>query len=195
MEKRTEKIIKEIRSSIDAKEKVIKNNEILSNIINISDSIVDCINNGGKLLICGNGGSASDANHIAGEIVGRFQQERKAFSAISLNSDVATMTAIANDYGYEHVFSRQVEGLMKKDDILLGISTSGNSSNIVEAFKKSKEIKGINYLLTGKDGGILAKMADISIIAPSDVTAHVQEVHECLFHIICGLVEEGLMKS
>ena len=105
------------------------------------------------------------------------------------------MTAIANDYGYEHVFSRQVEGLMKKDDILLGISTSGNSSNIVEAFKKSKEIGGINYLLTGKDGGILTKMADIAIIAPSDVTAHVQEVHECLFHIICGLVEEGLMKS
>lgn len=195
MEKRTKKIIKEIRSSIDAKEKVIKNNEILLNIINISDSIIDCINNGGKLLICGNGGSASDANHIAGEIVGRFQQERKAFSAISLNSDVATMTAIANDYGYEHVFSRQVEGLMKKDDILLGISTSGNSSNIVEAFKKSKEIGGINYLLTGKDGGILAKMADIAIIAPSDVTAHVQEVHECLFHIICGLVEEGLIKS
>ena len=118
-----EKIIGEIQDSIEAKQKVLDNSEILKTLELMADQITETLKKGGKILLCGNGGSASDALHFAGEIVGRFQKERKAYNAIALNADVATMTAIANDYGYDQVFSRQVEGLMTDKDVLIGIST------------------------------------------------------------------------
>jgi len=189
-----EEIIKsDILASIEVKQKVVNSPEILKSIEKMAVEITDCIKTGGKLLICGNGGSASDALHIAGEIVGRFQQERKGYAAIALNSDVAIMTAVANDYGYDQVFARQVEALMDKDDILLGISTSGNSENIIRAVYKAHEIGGKAFALTGEDGGKLKEICDISFVAPSDVTAHIQEMHECAYHIICKLVEQNLM--
>lgn len=185
----------EIRNSIEVKQKILDNSEILDLLEQMANHIVKSINDGGKLLLCGNGGSASDAIHIAGEIVGRFKKERKAYPAIALNADIATMTAIANDYGYDQVFSRQVEGLMQKDDILLGISTSGNSENIIKAFEKAKEVGGRTFLFSGKTGGKLKELADISIIVPSDITAHIQEAHECLYHILCGLLEENMTEK
>ncbi|MDY2653672.1 MULTISPECIES: D-sedoheptulose-7-phosphate isomerase [Eisenbergiella] len=189
-----EKIIGEIQDSIEAKQKVLDNFEILKTLELMADQITETLKKGGKILLCGNGGSASDALHFAGEIVGRFQKERKAYNAIALNADVATMTAIANDYGYDQVFSRQVEGLMTDKDVLIGISTSGNSKNIIKAVEKAHEIGGKAYLFSGKDGGKLKDICDLCIIAPSDVTTHIQEVHECLYHILCGLIENAMIE-
>lgn len=188
-------IMMEIKNSIRVKQEILEDGFITDNLAQMVEQIAETLITGGKLLLCGNGGSASDAIHIVGEIVGRFQKERKAYCAIALNADVATMTAIANDYGYEQVFSRQVEGLMREGDILLGISTSGNSKNIIEAFKTVKKIGGKAFLFSGKDGGKLKELADMSIIVPSNITAHIQEAHECLYHILCGLIENRLINN
>jgi D-sedoheptulose 7-phosphate isomerase len=191
-----EQLIRErFESSIETKKKIIDNDDMIRSIDELANTIANTIANGGKLLICGNGGSASDALHIAGEIVGRFQKERKSYAAIALNSDVATMTAIANDYGYDEVFSRQVEGLMNPDDILLGISTSGNSQNIIKAFEKAHEIGGKTALLSGRDGGKLKSISDFSIVVPSDVTARIQESHLLIYHIMCEIIENTLSEK
>lgn len=179
-----------IMESIHVKELILQNEDLVNDIEEIALCLVGCLKQGGKILLCGNGGSASDAIHIAGEIVGRFQKERKSYNAIALNADVASMTAIANDYGFDQIFARQVEGLMNKKDVLVGISTSGNSRNVIKAFEKAKEIGGTTVLLSGKEGGKLKSRADYSFIAPCDVTAHIQEAHECVFHILCGLIED-----
>lgn len=185
-----DKIKKELKDSITAKEALMCDPAALQMISDIAGSVVGALRDGGKILICGNGGSASDALHIAGELVGRFQKERKAYATIALNADVATMTAIANDFGYASVFSRQVEGLATDKDILIGISTSGNSDNIIRAFEKMHEIGGKTVLLSGRDGGKLKAMADLALVVPCNVTAHIQEAHECVYHILCGLVED-----
>ena len=150
---------------------------------------------GGKVLLCGNGGSASDALHIAGELIGRFQRERQGLPAIALNADVASMTAIANDYGYDRIFERGVEGLLNKGDTLIGISTSGNSENVYLAVKKAKEKGGKTIALLGKDGGKINDIADISIVVPSDCTARIQESHIMIGHIICELVEDSYVNG
>lgn len=186
-------LIKErFNESIAVKEAVLTNEQIINTISSLADEISESIKSGGKLLICGNGGSAADALHIAGEIIGRFQKERKGFAAVSLNADVATMTAIANDYGYEEVFARQVEGIMNPQDILMGISTSGNSKNVVRAFEKAHDIGGKTALLSGKDGGVLKNIADYAIIVPSKVTARIQESHLLIYHILCEIIEDNL---
>ena len=131
----------------------------------------------------------SDALHIAGEIVGRFQKERKSYPAIALNADVATMTAIANDYGYDTVFERAVEGYMKSGDVIIGISTSGNSENVRRAIAKASELGGKSIALLGKDGGKIAGIADCPIIVPSNCTARIQESHIMIGHIICEIAE------
>lgn len=195
MSKTIDKIEMEIKESIEAKQRVIEDKKALEILETMASQITESLKNGGKLLICGNGGSASDALHIVGEIVGRFQKERKAYSAIALNADIATMTAIANDYGYDQVFARQVEGLMNEKDILLGISTSGNSENVIKAVEKAHEIGGKAFLFSGKTGGKLKTICDLSIIAPSDVTAHIQEVHVCLYHILSGLIEDAMIEE
>lgn len=187
------RIEREIVDSIEVKKEILKDKELLSTLATMANQIAASLKNNGKILICGNGGSASDALHIAGEIVGRFQKERNAYPAIALNSDVATMTAIANDYGYNQVFSRQVEGLMRPGDILLGISTSGNSKNVIKAVEKAHEIGGKAFLLAGKSGGKLKDVCDLKIIVPSNVTAHIQEAHICLYHILCGLIEDAMI--
>lgn len=144
------------------------------------------------VLVCGNGGSASDAMHIAGELVGRYLKERRAFKAIALSSNPAVLTAIGNDYGYEHVFSRQVEALAETNGIFLAISTSGNSPNVVNACKKAKALCMYTIALTGAGGGKLKDVAHILIDVPSNSTPHIQEAHQCIYHYICQQVEAML---
>lgn len=147
------------------------------------------------MLVCGNGGSASDAMHIAGELVGRYLQERRAFKVIALTADSAVITAIGNDYGYEHVFDRQVEALAETNGIFLALSTSGNSPNVVNACKKAKALCMYTIALTGEGGGKLKGIADILIDVPSSSTPRIQEAHLCLYHYICQQVEAALAKT
>ena len=186
-------LIKErINESINVKKSLLENNELLENISKVADEIVSCIKNGGKLVLCGNGGSASDALHFAGEIVGRFQKERKAWPAVVLNSDVATMTAIANDYSYDDMFARQAEGHVNKGDILIGISTSGNSENVLRAVRVAKSKGAKTVALLGKDGGKISKEVDYPLVVLYNTTARVQECHICIIHILCEISENIL---
>ena len=186
-------VIKErIGDSIKVKKSLLTNDQLLDTVSNLADEIVACISHGGKLVICGNGGSASDALHFAGEIVGRFVRERKAWPAVVLNADVATMTAIANDYGYDDVFARQAEGHITPGDVFIGISTSGNSENVYRAMLKAKEIGAQTAGLLGKDGGKIGREVDYPIIVPCKVTARVQECHINIIHILCELAEAKL---
>ena len=132
--------------------------------------------NGGKVLFCGNGGSATDALHLAGEFVGKFQRERRSIPAIALNANVASLTAIANDYEYDFVFSRAVEGLMKPEDVLVAISTSGNSKNVLQAVRKAEEIGGKSISILGYDGGNIKEATDLAIVVPDDCTARIQDL-------------------
>jgi len=189
-------LIKErIIDSINLKQSLLNNDELLNTVEELAKKISTAIKNGNKIVLCGNGGSASDALHFAGEIVGRFQKERSAWPAVVLNADVATMTAIANDYGYDDVFARQAEGHVKEGDILIGISTSGNSENVLRAINVAKEKGAETAAFLGKDGGKIAKIADYPMIIPCNVTARVQECHILLIHIICEAVEELLTKE
>lgn len=185
------KIIRErICQSIETKKAILNNRELINNIWNVAFVLVQVLESNGKVLICGNGGSASDSLHMAGELVGRFQKERKGCAVMALNADIASMTAIANDYGYSAIFERAVEAYMSSHDLLIGISTSGNSENVYRALLKAKDIGGKTVAFLGKDGGRIAKIADYSLIVPNQVTARVQESHILLIHIICELIED-----
>lgn len=188
----TSVIRQRIGDSIEAKHQLLADEATIETISSLADKIFDCIKSGGKLVLCGNGGSASDALHFAGEIVGRFVKERKAWPAVVLNADVATMTAIANDYGYDDVFARQAEGHVKKGDVFIGISTSGNSENVFRAALKARELGAHTAALLGKDGGKIAKEVDYPIIVHCNTTARVQECHINIIHIICELSEAKL---
>ncbi len=161
-------------------------------IEDVSLKIANSIKNGGKLMICGNGGSAADAQHMAAEFVNRFLKERKPLAAIALSVDTSNITSIANDYSFDDIFSKQVEALGKENDILMGISTSGNSENIIEAFNTAKNMNITTMGLLGKDGGKIAKLSDINIIVPSDSTPRIQEAHIFVIHTICQIVEDRL---
>lgn len=187
-----ELIKQRICDSIAVKQELLENEELINTVASLADEIVTSIARGGKIVICGNGGSASDALHFAGEIVGRFVKERKAWPAVVLNADVATMTAIANDYGYDDVFARQAEGHVKLGDVFIGISTSGNSENVYRAMLKAKEIGATTACLVGKDGGKIGREAGFSIIVPCNVTARVQECHITIIHILCEMAEVKL---
>jgi D-sedoheptulose 7-phosphate isomerase len=153
---------------------------------------VEAFKNNHALLTCGNGGSAADSMHIAGEFVGRFMKERKAYSCISLSSNPVILTALANDYPPEMIFARQVEAHGQKGGVLLGLSTSGNSKNVVEAFKKAKETGMTTIGLTGEGGGKMAEVSDILLDVPSKVTPEIQQVHISLYHYYCAEVERRL---
>ena len=156
------------------------------------DAITAALHGNKVLLVCGNGGSASDAMHIAGEMVGRFLKERKAQKCIALSSNPAILTAWANDYSYETVFSRQVEAFGEAGGVLWGISTSGNSPNVLAAMREAKKIGMITLGLTGQGGGKMAELSDILIDVPSKETPFIQQIHICLYHYICQKVEENL---
>lgn len=152
-------------------------------------AIDDCLRGGHKVLACGNGGSAADAQHLVAELVGRFLIERRALAGIALTADTATITAIGNDYGYERVFARQVEALAQRGDLLFAISTSGNSPNVVQAAQAARELGCLVVGLTGERGGKLAAHADILISAPSTVVARIQEVHTLCIHAIAASLD------
>ena len=154
--------------------------------------IIQSLKEDKKLLIAGNGGSAADAQHIAAELTGRYKKEREGIKAIALSTDTSALTAIGNDYGFDYIFSRQLEALGSSGDVFLGISTSGNSHNIVEALKRAK-VKNIKTIgLSGRGGGIIKDLCDINIIATSDDTPRIQEMHILIGHILCMLIEDSL---
>ncbi|MBI2971093.1 MAG: D-glycero-beta-D-manno-heptose-7-phosphate kinase [Candidatus Aenigmarchaeota archaeon] len=179
-----------LEESIDVKRAVIEKQ--LDKIEAITKLIIETYKNGNKILVFGNGGSASDAQHFVGELVGRFKVDRAGLPALSLNSDTTILTAVSNDFGYETVFERQVGALANKGDLVIGITTSGNSENVVRAIEKGKAMGLKTVSLTGKDGGRVAKLADISVIVPSDNTPRIQEAHIAIIHIICELLERNL---
>lgn len=187
-----ELITERIQDSINVKMGLLGNEELLRTVEGLANEIVKTIQNGNKLVLCGNGGSASDALHFAGEIVGRFQKERSAWSAIVLNSDVVTMTAVANDYDYDDVFARQAEAHIRAGDVFIGISTSGNSENVLRAAKVAKEKGAVTAALLGKDGGKIKNNVDYPVVIPCNVTARVQECHIILIHIMCEIAEETI---
>jgi D-sedoheptulose 7-phosphate isomerase len=179
-----------IKEGIDCKEKFLDQK---TNIKQAADAIVNSLKAGNKILICGNGGSAADAQHIAAELVGRYKLERKALPAIALTTDTSIITAWSNDYNFDTIFERQVEALANKGDILIALSTSGNSENIINAISKAKE-KGLTIIsLTGKDGGKIKPISDININSSSKNTPRIQECHMLAYHIICELVEKEIV--
>lgn len=181
-----------IGESIEVKKGLLENETLLSTLECLTNDIVTAIKSGHKLVLCGNGGSASDALHFAGEIVGRFVREKSAWPAVVLNADVATMTAIANDYGYDDVFARQAQGHCQEGDVFIGISTSGNSENVLRAVNMAKSKGCKTAALLGKDGGKIGKTVDYPLIVPCNTTARVQESHILLIHIMCELSEKKL---
>nr|Q58731.2 RecName: Full=Probable phosphoheptose isomerase; AltName: Full=Sedoheptulose 7-phosphate isomerase [Methanocaldococcus jannaschii DSM 2661] len=156
--------------------------------------IYNALKNGNKILICGNGGSAANSQHFAAEIVGRFKLERKGLPAIALTTDISILTAIGNDYGFDRIFERQVEALGKEGDVLAGISTSGNSENVIKAANKAKEMGIYTIGLLGKGGGKLKDIVDLALVVPSNDTARIQECHLTIYHVICEEVEKKLVK-
>lgn len=159
-------------------------------IAKAGDLFSQALQTGHKILFCGNGGSAADAQHLAAEIIGRFQKERAPYPALALTVDTSILTAVANDYGYDTVFSRQVQGLGQTGDVLVGISTSGNSKNVVAAIAAARE-KGMSVIgLTGQGGGSMADLCDVCLAVPSSVTARTQEMHIMIGHILCEIAEE-----
>jgi D-sedoheptulose 7-phosphate isomerase len=161
-------------------------------IENIAKILINALRNKKTIFWCGNGGSASDAQHLAGELVGRYVGDRRPLKSISLNADSAVMTCIVNDYGYEYIFSRQVDGLGSDGDVLVGISTSGNSQNVLNAFKVANQKQITTIGLLGKGGGKALSLVSEAIVIDSNTTARIQEMHITIGHILCDLIEEGL---
>jgi len=181
-----------ISESIETKQKIIADKILLASINKSVEAIVLAFKNGNKVFFAGNGGSAADAQHLTAEFTGRFYKERTPLAAICLNTNVSSITAIANDYGYSEVFARQITALGKTGDVFVGITTSGNSENIMKAFKYAKENGILTIALTGQTGGNLKEYADILINIPSADTPRIQESHITIGHIICELAEKEL---
>jgi D-sedoheptulose 7-phosphate isomerase len=185
------------RDKIDEHKKAVdllaEDEKLLETIGDVGDAIVESYRNGGKLLLCGNGGSAADAQHIAAELVSRFQKERKALNAEALTVNTSTITAIGNDYSFDKIFSRQVEAKGRKGDVLVGISTSGNSPNVIRALEMGNELGMVTVGLTGgKDGVKIAEVSKFCVAVPSTDTPRIQEVHILIGHMICGYIEDKL---
>lgn len=186
-------IVDRLEESAQIKKAMAKT--MVGGIEQMANLIIAALEAGGKVVLFGNGGSAADAQHIAGELVGRFKLDRQPLPAIALTTNTSILTAVANDYGYDMVFSRQIEALVNEKDVAIGISTSGNSPNVIEAIRLAKK-KGTKTIgLTGGDGGKLAEVADLVLIVPSDNPARMQEAHITIGHIVCELVEKRLAKT
>ena len=189
------KNIKEIvQASIDTKLQLLQNDELLATIEKVVQIITNSFKNGKKLYLCGNGGSAADAQHIAAEFSGRFYQDRKALPAEALHCNTSYLTSVANDYGFDAVYARMMEGIAQPGDVLIGLSTSGNSANIIKAFEAAKEKNCITIAFTGITGGLMKSISDYLIPVPSADTPRIQESHIMVGHIICQLVEENYFK-
>ncbi|MDH4200530.1 MAG: D-sedoheptulose 7-phosphate isomerase [Spirochaetia bacterium] len=185
-------IKRELAQSIQVKTEILNDENLLRMVCEVAQKAIETYKNGGKILIAGNGGSAADAQHFAGELISRFNFDRPGLPALALNTDSSTLTAIGNDYGYEFVFSRQIEANGKKGDIFIGISTSGNSLNILRAIEAAKSTGMMTIGLSGISGGKIKALCDYCICVPSDQTPRIQEAHLLLEHIICAVIEEEL---
>jgi len=188
-----EKILKAFEESAAVKQQFVKEN--VDTIIEVSRMIADSLNKGGKLLLFGNGGSSTDASHIAAEFVNRFLKDRPPFPAIALNTDMAVITSISNDYDFSEIFARQLKALAQEGDVVLAISTSGNSPNVLKAIDVAKKKKLKTIAFTGAKGDKLASKTDYVFAVPSSNTPRIQETHSILGHVICQMVEEILLES
>jgi len=182
-------ITRSISDSIAAKQAMLNNPELLKTIQQVADTMITALRNGNRVLWCGNGGSAADAQHLAAELSGRFYYDRPPLNSEALHCNTSYLTAVANDYGYELIYSRMIDGACKKGDVLVGISTSGNSKNILNAFRKAKELGVVTVAMTGKTGGEMRQESDFLLNVPSMDTPRIQESHIMLGHIICEIVE------
>ncbi|MBI3041150.1 MAG: SIS domain-containing protein [Chloroflexi bacterium] len=185
-----EEVIRELAESAEIKKAVMKN--LADTIVTAAATIIDAYKAGKKVLLIGNGGSAADAQHIASELVGRLRRERKALPAIALTTDTSTLTSLANDYGYDAVFSRQLEALVNRGDVLSAITTSGTSPNILKAIDTARSLGAVVIALTGEKGKQLSNKTELTITVPSANTQRIQEAHITIGHIICHLVEQEL---
>jgi D-sedoheptulose 7-phosphate isomerase len=181
-----------INASIQVKKDIIEKGELSATLEKVIGVITKAFQNGNSVYFAGNGGSAADAQHLAAEFSGRFYKDRKALPSEALHCNTSYLTAVANDYSYEIIYSRLIEGLAKPGDVLVGLSTSGNSGNIVKAFEKSKELKVVTIGFTGTDGGKMKELSDYLINVPSTDTPRIQESHILMGHIICELVEKNI---
>ena len=184
-------IKRDLKESSKVKIKLLK---LAPSIEKTARAVIASLKKGGKVISCGNGGSASDSQHLVAELVGRFNREKRPLPAISLTVNTSIITAVGNDYGYDYVFSKQLEANGKKGDILFAISTSGNAKNVSEAVLCAKKMKIKTIGLTGKNGGRLAEICDIPLVVPSNSTARIQEAHITVIHILCGLIEEAFIQ-
>ena len=185
--------IKEIISkSIETKQRILEDEDFIARIEKAVEIITSAFKNGNKVLFCGNGGSAADAQHLAAEFSGRFYKNRKALPSDALHCNSSYLTAVANDYSYDVIYARLVEGMGVKGDVLIGLSTSGNSANIVKAFETARELGMSTIGFTGMSGGIMKEMSDVLFNVPSSDTPRIQESHIMVGHIICHLVEENV---
>lgn len=166
--------------------------KLIPSIEQVASFVLETLARGNKILICGNGGSAADAQHIAAELTGRFRIERRGLPCIALTTDTSALTAIGNDYGFAHVFSRQVEALAKTADLLFGISTSGNSPNVINALKCARQLGCKAIGLSGNSGGQMNDCCDVNLVVPSDNTARIQEMHILIGHIICSIIDDTI---
>lgn len=183
-----------IKNAISSHLDVINNlnDELLFDIEKVARLMISSFGKGKKILVCGNGGSAGDAQHFCAELVGRFVKERKGLPAIALTTDTSALTAIANDYSFEIIFERQVEALASEGDILLAISTSGNSSNVLKAVRVANKMGCTTVSLLGHDGGEISKFCDYNLIVPSKITARIQELHILIEHILCEIIDNSI---
>ena len=188
----TEKIKRIVSASIDTKQKILNDDAFLKRIENTVDVIVHALEKGNRIWFCGNGGSAADAQHLAAEFSGRFYKDRKALPAEALHCNTSYLTAVANDYSYDVIYSRLIEGITTEGDVLVGLSTSGNSPNILKAFETAREKKLTTVGFTGATGGKMKELSDHLFNVPSTDTPRIQESHIMIGHIICELAEEKL---
>lgn len=182
----------EILASIETKQKLLEDTVLQDTVAEVAVLCVQRYREGKKTMLAGNGGSAADAQHIAAELVGRYGFDRPSIPSLALTTDTSNLTAIGNDYGYDQVFSRQVEGMGQQSDIFIGISTSGNSQNVVNAFESAKAMGITTVALVGRDGGTMRNMADYAIVVPSNATPRIQESHIMIGHILCDVIEKEL---
>lgn len=182
----------QIKKSFETKQAIYENEKLLDKIEEVAKKCVALYKTDKKTILAGNGGSAADAQHIAAELVGRYGFDRPSIPSLALTTDTSNLTAIGNDYGYDFVFSRQLEGMGQEGDIFIGISTSGNSKNILNAFESAKRKNIFTIALTGRDGGEMAQVADIALVVPSESTPRIQESHILIGHILCDIIEKEI---
>lgn len=182
-----------IEAEFEAHRKTIEASieKLVPSVEEASMAVIETLKNGNKILLCGNGGSAADAQHIAAELTGRYKSERRGLPGIALTTDTSALTAISNDYGYSRVFGRQVEALANKGDLLIGISTSGNSPNILSAFETAKALGCRTIGMSGRDGGAMNEACDLNIVVPSNDTPRIQEMHILIGHTICQAIDNA----